>query len=150
MKAGALWPDGGRAWHYPGMSCPRFLLPFLACATAAAAQSPMGPDAFESYTAGRTLVFSADGHPYGAEQYGPDRHVRWSFLDGECRDGRWYAEGNRICFVYEDMPKPKCWTFFRSGSGLRAKFAGDPQGSVLYETDASGEPLTCFGPKVGV
>ncbi len=132
------------------MFCLRFVLLFLAGATAAAAQSPMGAEAFESYTAGRTLTFSANGQPYGAEEYGADRRVRWSFLDGACREGRWYAEGSRICFVYEDMPGPKCWSFYRSGDGLRAEFAGDPVGSVLYETDASDEPLTCLGPEVGV
>ncbi len=115
-----------------------------------AAQTPMGAEAFEAYTEGRTLTFSADGQPYGAEEYRADRRVRWSFLDGECREGRWYPEGDLICFVYEDFGGPRCWTFWREDGGLRARFAGDPEGSILYETAASDEPLECLGPEVGV
>lgn len=127
------------------------LLCLTLLATPLAAQTPMGAEAFGSYTEGRTLTYSADGMPYGAEEYGPGRQVRWSFLDGECRTGRWYPEGDRICFVYEDMGGgPRCWTFWREGGGLRARFAGDPDGSILYETAASDAPLDCHGPEVGV
>ncbi len=127
------------------------LLSLLLLAQPLAAQTPMGAEAFAAYTQGRTLTFSADGMPYGAEEYGPGRHVRWSFLDGRCREGRWYPQGDRICFVYEDMEGgPRCWTFWREGGGLRASFAGEGGGSVLYETAASDEPLECLGPEVGV
>ncbi len=126
------------------------LLALFALAGAAHAQTPLDAQAFETYTQGRTLTFSANGAPYGAEQYGRDRQVRWSFLDGECLEGRWYPQGEQICFVYEDMAGPRCWTFYRDAGGLSARFADDPDGSVLYETAASEEPLVCPGPKVGV
>lgn len=75
--------------------------------------------------------------------------MRWSFLDGECREGRWFPEGDAICFVYEDDPDAQCWRFYQTGSGLRAEFLGG-DGGALYETQAAEDPLLCLGPEVGV
>ena len=122
----------------------------LVLALPVSAEVPLSAAEFESYTTGKTLYFEADGVSYGIEQYLENRQVRWSFLDGECKDGTWYAQAEYICFEYEDGTGPQCWTFYRSDAGLKARFAGDPPGTELYETRASTEPMQCLGPKVGV
>ena len=119
--------------------------------TAAEAQSAMTGAEFEAYVTGKTLFFAADGQRYGVEEYLPNRRVRWSFLDGQCKEGTWYAQGAQICFVYEDNPDPQCWQFFEGTGGLTAKFGDEPDGTVLYEIDpAAGEEMLCLGPEVGV
>lgn len=116
----------------------------------AAADTPMSAAEFEAYVTGKTLHFSFGGVSYGVEAYHPGREVRWSFLDDDCKEGRWYPAGEQICFVYEDGTGPQCWTFFREPEGLRARFAGDPPGTELYETRTSEEPMQCPGPDLGV
>ncbi len=117
----------------------------------ALADSGMSAAEFEAYTNGKTLYFGANGRDYGAEEYLDNRRVRWSFLDGKCREGIWYEEGGQICFVYEDFPDPQCWVFRSNpGGGLLARFEDDPEGTVLYEARQNEEPMMCLGPEVGV
>ncbi len=127
---------------------------FLALGIVAApamAETPMGAEAFERYTTGRTLTFSSRGVPYGIEQYLPDRRVIWSFIGQECRRGSWYAMDDQICFTYEHDPTPQCWTFYAGSDGLRARFEdGRPEPTELVEVEQSPEPLRCAGPDVGV
>jgi hypothetical protein len=111
---------------------------------------PMTPAEFEAYVTGKTLFYGQNGGLYGAEQYLENRRVRWSFLDGECKDGSWYAEGRAICFVYEDRPDPQCWTFSLGSGGLIAQFQDDTPSPDLYEARDTGEEMICLGPKVGV
>ncbi len=129
-------------------------IPVLAltlCAAPALAQSPMSAEAFEDYATGKTLIYGESGMAYGAEQYLPGRRVIWTFLDGACRRGEWYEKAEQICFRYEHAPDdPQCWTFFRSQTGLTARFENDPQARILVEVEKSTEPLICPGPKVGV
>lgn len=117
----------------------------------AIAAEPMSAREFEAYVTGKTLYFGQNGQAYGVEEYLEGRQVRWSFLDGKCKDGYWYeAADSQICFVYEDSPTPQCWTFFRDGNGLRAVFENDPASTVLYEANQNDEPMLCYGPDVGV
>ncbi|MEM8578650.1 MAG: hypothetical protein AAGF60_12430 [Pseudomonadota bacterium] len=125
----------------------RLLAPLLICAAPAAAE-PMDGAAFEAYTTGRTMFYGSGGQAYGAEEYFENRRVRWSFLDGECKDGTWYENGPMICFVYEDETDPQCWTFTRGAAGLIARFEG--RGDAIYEAQDLGEEMVCLGPKVGV
>lgn len=125
-----------------------FLLSIVAAP--ALAQSPMTAEEFEAYTKGKTLYFAADGMRYGVEEYLSDRRVRWSFLDGECKDGYWYQQGSQICFEYEDNPIPQCWTFYKLDGRLGAVFeAEDGPETELYEVEGDGK-MECLGPKVGV
>ncbi len=117
---------------------------------ASAAQSAMSAAEFDAYTNGRTLYFYSEGEAYGVEEYHDDRRVTWSFLDGECREGVWFPQGDEICFVYEDNPTPQCWTFYEEAGGLRAQFEGRETGTVLYEAGEADEPMMCLGPEVGV
>jgi hypothetical protein len=117
-----------------------------------AASGPMSAGEFESYTAGKTLYFGQSGQSYGVEEYLPDRRVRWSFLDGKCKEGYWYdaPDKGEICFVYEDNPTPQCWQFFREPGGLRALFSGTTNSTELYEARQDDAPMLCLGPEVGV
>ena len=72
-------------------ACPpvsAFLLSALVALPALAQERPMSAAEFEAYTTGKTLTFSSDGYAYGMEEYDADRRVRWSFLDGDCREGK--------------------------------------------------------------
>ena len=108
-----------------------------------------GPE-FEAYATGKTLYFGNFGEAYGGEEYLENRRVRWSFLDGDCKEGYWYEAGEQICFVYEDNPDPQCWSFTRTPRGLIARFEDDPEGTELYEAEDIGEEMLCYGPDVGV
>jgi hypothetical protein len=116
---------------------------------AAQAQSPLTPEEFEARVTGRTLTYSADGMAYGAEEYLEGRRVRWSYLDGECQDGRWYVSGQQICFIYEGIAGPQCWQFYSRDGQIMARFENDPVQTELYETSKTDEALYCLGPKVG-
>lgn len=116
----------------------------------AAESKPLSPEAFEAYVTGKTFIYGFEGQPYGGEDYLENRRVRWSFLDGHCKEGRWYAEGGDICFIYEDDPAPQCWSFFFEGDTLVAKFENNNEYRELYHTGEADEPLMCLGPQIGV
>lgn len=126
------------------------LLMLLALPVQAMAQTAMSAQEFDSYTRGKTFYYGSMGEPYGGEEYLDNRRVRWSFLDGKCRDGEWYEDAGLICFVYDDMPEPQCWSFERGRTGLIARFENDPTLTELYEVEKSAEPLLCLGPDIGV
>ncbi|SNS58354.1 hypothetical protein [Tropicimonas sediminicola] len=128
----------------PLLTCLLLLLPALA-----AAETPLTAEEFDARTQGRTLFFYSEGRAYGAERYRENGRVTWTFLDGQCKEGRWYPEGRFICFVYDDTPDPQCWTFFDSGNGLRALFEDREGATELYEAGEAEEPLFCLGPEVG-
>lgn len=131
------------------MTC-RALLILLCLSPLPCAAEQMSAAEFEAYVTGKTLFYSEGGEAYGAEVYLPNRRVRWSFLDGECKDGYWYEADALICFKYEDRPDPQCWSFELGPAGLVATFENEPSNSALYEATNVGEELLCLGPKVGV
>lgn len=119
-------------------------------ATPLAAQTPMGATEFEAYTRGKTLYFGYDSTPMGGEEYLPNRRVRWSVLDGQCKNGHWYPEGQMICFLYDGNPDPQCWSFHQTDAGLTARHENSPSQRPLSELQATVEPLYCLGPEIGV
>jgi len=121
-------------------------------AGAAQAAEPMSGAEFDAYTRGKTLTFLEGGQSYGAEEYRPGRQVKWAFKDGECQDGKWWEpEPGLICFVYDNAPTDsQCWNFYRTETGLMARFANELGGTNLYEAEQSRQPLLCLGPEVGV
>ena len=126
----------------------------LCCAVfataAGAAETPVSPEAFDALSRGRTLVYSDGDRAYGVEQYLPGRKVIWAFLGEECRQGQWYAEGNEICFVYDNNPVPQCWAYFNTPDGLKARFRGDPAELPMISVAESPTPMPCQGPMLGV
>ncbi len=128
-----------------------FLILILLAPLPALAQSLMTAEEFDAYSKGKTLFYGQSGAPYGAEIYHEDRRVQWSFLDGQCKEGYWYAANKHlICFVYDDNPEPQCWTFQEGPAGLIARFENNPETSTLYEANDIGKEMLCLGPKVGV
>ncbi len=125
-------------------------LAFLIVAGPLTAGGFLDADGFDAATRGKTYYYSSGGQAYGAEEYLPDRRVRWSFLDGQCLDGVWWQEGDFICFEYSDNPEPHCWSFQQGPGGLVATLKGEGGGRVLYEVQQSDKPMMCLGPKVGV
>ncbi len=111
---------------------------------------PITAEEFERIVTGKTFSYATGGAPYGAEEYLGNRRVRWTFLDGECTEGSWYESGEYICFVYDNIPDPQCWTFFMRSGRLSARFSGQSTSTDLFETERQDEPLFCLGPEVGV
>lgn len=128
----------------------RACLVLLLLATPALAEegAPLSPEEFEALTTGRTITYSSGGTYYGTEQYMPGRRVIWTFGD-ICQQGHWQAEGEMICFTYNDSPAPSCWIFRRHDGGLAAWDDDDPEGEPLVSTYQSRAPMAC-GPRVGV
>jgi hypothetical protein len=117
---------------------------------AAHAQTPLTADQFEAHVTGKTITYKQQDFIFGIEEYLPDRKVRWSVAPDECQYGRWYPQGDDICFVYEYDPMPACWTFWLEGGFLVSLSVNAAPGAELYEVDASDQPLPCPGPDVGV
>lgn len=116
----------------------------------ARAETPLSAAEFEAYSTGKTLTYGSSGFAYGIEEYFEDRKVRWAFVGGECQEGKWYPLGDMICFVYEEIGLPQCWTFYKRAGGLLARFENDPETTELVETQQSRDPLMCLGPTPGV
>ncbi len=122
-----------------------------ALATAARAETPVSPEAFEAMTEGRTLHFRLGGVPFGAEQFLPGRRTLWRFAEDACEPGRWYGEGDAICFVYETQPGPICWRFLRDGEDFTAALIEDgaETGFHIDLDRIEASPLACLGPNLG-
>jgi hypothetical protein len=127
------------------------LLALLVVAAPAAAQAPVAPEAFEAMAEGRTMHFTLGGEIYGAEQYFAGRRSLWRYADGTCDSGRWWAEGELICFAYVREPGPQCWRFVRRGAGFAAALVeeGADTGLVLDLSRTDAAPLPCPGPDLG-
>jgi hypothetical protein len=121
------------------------LLPGLALA-----EDPMTIAEFEAYATGKVLTHSEPGaDPYGAEEYLPDRRVRWAFASGDCLTGIYYEANGFICFDYEDDPVPKCWQYWKAPGGLTARFMDRPADAPRLTLHEAQGPLACEGPDVG-
>ena len=111
---------------------------------------PLTAEQFDARTQGRTITYSAQGQPYGTEQYKPGHKVVWAFTQSECKEGDWFQSDEYICFDYGDYAPLQCWTFYDSPQGLVAKFRGDPASEPLVSLSESQDPLSCQGPDLGV
>jgi hypothetical protein len=127
-------------------------------ALACSAQNALNAATFQELTEGRSFLYLDSGQPYGAEEYLPNRQVRWSFLNGQCVAGFWYPQEDAICFVYEGLDGPQCWRFSLSEAENRDKIIahylieGDhtPTATRKYEMESSSQYPRCTGPGVGV
>lgn len=119
-------------------------------AAKAGAESALSAEEFDAYTRGKTLTYSESGQVFGIEEYFDNRRVMWSFNDGQCQEGRWFENGPLICFVYDDIGVPQCWSFQMGAGGLIAQFRNEPDRQPVYETAELDEPLLCLGPQIGV
>lgn len=115
----------------------------------ATAETILTPRQFESFTAGSTVYFHRFGQEYGAEQYLRNRKVIWSFANGECEFGEWFARSDQICFQYEHQNAPLCWHFVEIDGMKRARVVGDDPVADLYIVAQDDRPLKCEAPNVG-
>lgn len=122
----------------------------LAISPLHAEESALTAQEFRMMTQGKTLYFADPAGTYGAEQYLGDNRVRWSFLDGQCKEGRWYAAGPMICFIYGEDPTPDCWRFFAKDGDIRAKYQHPPNAGLDYKIQIETRPLSCGGALAGV
>jgi hypothetical protein len=119
------------------------------------AETVVSPETFERLAEGRTLHFTLNGQPFGAEQFFPGRRTLWRYAEDGCQRGIWRAEGETICFVYETLDEPICWRFLQDGgSHVAALVESAPEPGLatgfrlqLDRIDAA--PLACPGPEVG-
>ena len=116
----------------------------------AGAETPLSAEAFEARVLGKTLYFLLDDGAFGAEQYLPNRRVRWQFPDGTCEEGRWYPEGETLCFVYENDQRPQCWLVRDRGGVIVAYLSTAPADRPIHADRMDEEPLNCPGPDLGV
>lgn len=126
-------------------------LAVLALAAPAAAEV-VPPAAFGVEVEGRTLHFTRDGMPFGAEQFLPGRRTLWRFADGICAPGRWWEmDGDAICFEYDALEGPICWRMRREGEAFSAHLleGGVETGFRLDLDRIETAPLDCPGPDVG-
>lgn len=127
----------------------RALILCLLTATPALAEQPLSAEAFDALSLGRTMTWAELGIVYGMEQYLPGRRVRWTMQGETCMTGHWYPDGDAICFKYETLDDPACWTLLQEGGQVTAFDTDNPPGTspvTIAETD---EPMACFGPDVG-
>ncbi|RWR35156.1 hypothetical protein D2T29_01410 [Sinirhodobacter populi] len=130
------------------------LLPLTSAPGAAQPPAQIGPpmtaEEFDARTRGKTIEYTAQGQPYGVEEYRPGRKVVWAFEGDDCREGDWFQRDDQICFDYHDDTGLQCWTFHDSPDGLVAFFEGRNDGDPLISLRESTVPLNCPGPDLGV
>ena len=124
---------------------------FLALPVSALADGLVTADEFEAMSQNRTQYFERGGAFYGAEQFFSDRTSLWQYGDGTCTWGKWYAQDDQICFIYEASPTPQCWHFSERGGTYYARIAGLAEGdpSELRLSKVDDKPLPCPGPDLG-
>jgi hypothetical protein len=108
---------------------------------------PMTEQEFAARVTGKTFFFSQSGQSFGAESYGSDRSVTWTYGDGACVDGGWYAEDDQICFAYlGNDGEPICWHFFDTGETITARIVGADPSEDLTVTGEIDKILPCMAP----
>ena len=118
--------------------------------TPALAETPLTAEEFEAHVTGKTITYQQYTSVFGVEEYLPGRKVRWSTAPDECQYGSWFAQADKICFVYEYNPTPICWSFWMKDGALVALSETGIAGEELYEVDATDQGLPCPGPDIGV
>ncbi len=135
-----------------GFAALRLALVLLALAAPVAeAQSRLSPEAFDALATGRSLHFTLNGEPFGAEQFFAGRRSLWRYSDNVCQQGEWRGEGDAICFDYAGEPAPICWHFIETDGRHAAVLLenGVETGFRLDLDRIDTEPLPCPGPRIG-
>ena len=112
--------------------------------------APITAETFEAHVTGKTVTYHQHGFLFGIEEYLAGRKVRWSVTADTCQYGVWYPSGQALRSLYENDPRPACWTFWLMDGALVALSTEAAPGQELYETSADTTPLPCPGPDLGV
>lgn len=110
-----------------------------------AAIEPVPPEEFRAMAEGWTVYFTLNGALYGAESYGKGDRSCWCYIEGECQEGVWWADGPQLCFDYGHEGSPSCWTLHRDDGGIVARLEGDRPnaGMELRFLRQDRQPLAC-------
>lgn len=110
---------------------------------ALAEDPPLTGDGFESVVEGKTFDTHNMGGIYGVETFLPGRRAIWRD-ESQCLEGTWREQGDKICFDYQGIDTPYCWTYHDRGGWLMAWLDGDRQSEpiMLYP---SRDFVTCEG-----
>ena len=104
---------------------------------------PMTLEAFERFVEGRTMDTYDQTGRYGVETFLPGRRAIWRDAD-QCLEGRWRPQGEMICFDYQGIDTPFCWTYHDRDGWLMAWLDGD-RASEPIMLHPSPEVVTCEG-----
>jgi len=122
----------------------RFTVLFLFCIAAfpAIAQERLDGPSFDALLEGQTVTFVApDGFTTAQEAYHPGRRVTWLHSADTCRKGRWYPQGEQICFLYEGSDTPSCTIFsHNNGTFVSYHYEADFAWTSIAVTT---EPIAC-------
>lgn len=126
---------------------------FCVCiaAQSASAQTPetiVKPEEFRSISEGKTLYFYQFGEFYGVEKYFENGQSIWKPANGTCESGRWHAEGDQICFEYEDNPIKSCWNILHSERGYTARINDNPAYYDLHLGEVNDDDIICPAPEL--
>lgn len=122
----------------------------LSLSPPAFAETFVSPSEFEALSTGKTMYFSQGGQHYGTEQFFKGRRSKWRYSDGVCEDGEWFAQGDLICFNYEDGIETQCWHFLKTDKGYAARPEGGSKNEVLDLDFIDTKPLICKGKGLAV
>ncbi len=131
----------------------RVLAMLAVLAAGSAGAEPLTGKAFDALSRGTTLHFTADGQPFGSEQFFDGQRTVWRAEDGRCINGKWRYEAPAICFVYDDGSGPFCWVMEGDARSLTATSTRDPEGEAPLVLQLAGQDrseILCTGPLFGV
>lgn len=129
----------------------RYIICFVLCmAFPLHAETVVSPDAFEKLSTGKTLYFSHNGAPYGAEQFFTGRRSKWRYSDGQCEDGQWFTDNDLICFKYKNKYDTQCWYFLKTDQGYAARAENAPADEIIVLDFMDTKPLLCVDPDLSV
>ena len=111
--------------------------------TALADDPPLSAEAFEAIVQGKTMDTYTQSGRYGIETFLPGRRAIWRD-EGQCLEGTWRAQGDQICFDYQGVDVPFCWTYHDRGGWLMGWLNGD-RGSEPIMLYPSTDFVTCEG-----
>jgi hypothetical protein len=126
----------------------------LPAAVPAAAETPMTGAEFQAHVGTNTFSYAYSNGVRGTADYGPGRTLLWAFEGDDCISGKWFEDGDQLCFAFEDGRLSACWHFFKDNGRLRGQAtylgSGDLAEIEIFEVSHTDQPLGCLGPDVGV
>jgi hypothetical protein len=131
----------------------KYLYAFMISAifTPMQAETIINPSEFKTLATGKTLYFSKDGEPYGAEQFFKGQRTKWRFSNGTCEKGEWFTDDDLFCFNYERGIETQCWHFFKTDeNSYAARAEGAPKEEIINLEAIDKNPLLCSGEGLSV
>jgi hypothetical protein len=117
----------------------------------AAAETPMTAEDFEAYVGTSTITYDYGEGLFGQADYHANRTLSWAFEGEPCMTGKWYPDGDHLCFVFQDDPEASaCWNFYKRENSIFGRTVGREDEVEIFGVEKSALPLICDVPEVGV